>query len=570
MTIATLPLGRYGERWRPWLDRGVSFARRHRPLWPAALIVLVSVVAYHLTLGSLIDYLRLETPLAYLPLLPIFSLGLALITAQRYRDAKPMRDRQIDWLIGIPLLLAAFALITVVPALASTYYWTNRPDVLSLAIFVAAMVTLCYGVSWTWRLKAPLLFLVLMWPALYLHFMAGIMQAFTDATNNVLAMFVHRLLGVTVIPVANDSPQLIVHPANMAPVTISVGSACSGADSVLGFLLIGGAILTAMQGGKGRKVLWMAAGLALTFVGNLFRITSIVAIAGWGHPDFALNTYHAFIGLVVFALVMVAMVMLLGRFGLTLKDPVKGKGSAAQPAPPKPPSRRRRRLIIAGVSLVTIVLALADHSLAPYAAFEDGYGSPTVSPFGTSASAPHGYRVEPDGNYPWARQYFGPNSTYKRYLVISPKGQIAYADVVLTDDRGSLDAYNLQNCYLFHNYNIVTSEKIDVGNGVTALLLNYADSRAHQRWATVSWAWPVNNNGKPFYERVALTSNLFVGGGDADVQPSGGFHDFLISLLNMMNGGYSDPHADTAYQNADADLRAEAQLLVGKAVTGGH
>ncbi len=60
------------------------WARRYRALWPAAAIVAVTVVAYNLTLTSMFDYLRLETPLAYLPLLPFFSVGIALFTAHRY------------------------------------------------------------------------------------------------------------------------------------------------------------------------------------------------------------------------------------------------------------------------------------------------------------------------------------------------------------------------------------------------------------------------------------------------------------------------------------------------------
>jgi hypothetical protein len=55
----------------------MTWGRRHRALWPAAAMVAVTLVAYNLTLGSMFDYLRLETPLAYLPLLPLFSIGTA-------------------------------------------------------------------------------------------------------------------------------------------------------------------------------------------------------------------------------------------------------------------------------------------------------------------------------------------------------------------------------------------------------------------------------------------------------------------------------------------------------------
>lgn len=568
MTIATLPLAGHRERLRGALERGVQFTRNHPALWPAAAIVLATVVIYHLTLGSFADYLRLETPLAYLPLLPLFALGLAWLTVRRHRNAPAVRDRHIDLLVGVPIVLVAVALITFVPALASTYYWTNRPDVLSMAFFVAGAIVLCYGLSWAWRLRAPLAFLLLMWPALYLHVIAGLMQSFTDATNNTLALFVHRLLGVTVVPVANDSPNLVVHPAGMAPLTISVGSACSGADSVLGFLLLGGAVLTAMRGGAGRKLLWMVAGLALTFVANIVRITAIVALAGAGHADFAVNTFHTFAGLVLFAAVMLVMVSLLGRFGLRLRGDVPANG--VQPQPRRRRSLRMRRTLIASVCAAVAVLAFADHSLATYAAFDDGMGAPTVQPFGALASAPTGYRIETSGTYPWARQYFGPNSTFTRYLVLGSSAQLTYADVVVTDDRGSLDAYNLQNCYLFHDYDIVTTDHVDLGSGVTGLLLNYSDPKSHARWATVSWAWPINRDGSTYYERIVLTSSLDAHGPDADISPSGGLHDFFLSLLNMLQGGHNDAKATAAYHDADRVLQVQANLLVTQAVHASH
>jgi exosortase len=568
MTTATLPLARHRERVRASLRGGVDFGRRHRALWPAAGILVATVVVYHLTLASFADYLRLETPLAYLPLLPLFTVGLALLVARRHRNAPAVRDRHIDLVIGVPILLVAVALITLVPTVASTYYWTNRPDVLSMGFFVIGAVVLCYGLSWAWRLRAPLAFLLLMWPALYLHIMAGVMQSFTAATNNTLALFVHRLLGVTVVPVANDSPQLVVHPAHLAPVSISVGSACSGADSVLGFLLIGGAILTAMRGGAGRKLLWIVAGLAVTFVANLVRITSIVALAGAGHADFAINTFHTWIGLILFAGVMLLMASLLGRFGLRLRDDAPSSGALPAAAPQRRP-RRRRALIVALVA-VTAALAAADHSLATYAAFDDGYGAPTVQACGVQNSAPAGYRVETNGSYPWARQYFGPNSTFTRFLVLgTSSAQLSYADVVVTDDRGSLDAYNLQNCYLFHNYDIVTTDHIDLGSGVTGLLLNYSDPAGKARWATVSWAWPIDKDGKTYYERIVLTSNLDARG-DADISPSGGIHDFFLSLVNMVEGSKNDPKATAAYGSADQVLRAQAGALVVQAVHTAH
>ena len=52
-------------------------------------------------------------------------------------------------------------------------------------------------------------------------------------------------------------------------------SACSGVNSVVGFLLIGSAFAAVVRGPIVRKVLWLAAGMLLLWAINLGRITFV-------------------------------------------------------------------------------------------------------------------------------------------------------------------------------------------------------------------------------------------------------------------------------------------------------
>jgi exosortase/archaeosortase family protein len=576
MSDVSLPVSRLGDRANVWLERAAQYARKHREAWPAVAIIVATVAAYHFTLASMFDFLRLDTPLAYLPLLPLFCVGIAIITARRYQFAKrPIQDRQIDFLVGIPMVVLALLLITLAPVIASTYYWSDRADVVSMALFAAGATIIGYGITWMWRLKASFIFLLLMWPALYLHLMSGVMQRFTDVTNSALARIVqHVPLGTTLGANPGD---LIVTVPHGAPLTISIVTACSGANSVLGFALIGGAILTVMGGGRGRKLLWWITGMALAFALNIVRLTSIIFLAHIGHPSLALGGYHAVIGLVLFAVVVLVMLWALPLFGLHYKEQVKDKISvaakAAAAAASRPRGWTRKRKVATGIVVaLTAVVALADHGLQPYAAFDDGSGSPTVKPFG-AASAMKGWTIQAIAQYPWVTQYFGQNSTWYRYTVVRPGvSNVSYADVVLTDDKGSLDAYNLLNCFLFHNYDIRTSEKIDLGNGVYGLLLNYTDPATNTKWATVSWAWPVTNKGETFYERIALTSSPLQGTSvqPGVAQPQGfGIQDLLLDLLNGVSGGHNDPKAAPLFKSVDSALQGEAGSLVGHTVQAG-
>jgi exosortase/archaeosortase family protein len=552
----------YGERLRRELPH-------RRNLLLAGALVLAGLVAYHFTLLSLGDYLRLDTPLAYLPLLPLFTLWTVwtLVGAYQGRSA-PIQDRQVDLLIGIPILVASLLLITVVPAVWSTYYWTERPDVISLALFVSAGVILLFGFNWFWRLRAPLAFLFLMWPALYLHLMSGVLQSFTDATNTVLARVVALLpMGVRL---GGQPGVLSVPTGHGGNLLVSVGTACSGANSVLGFLLIGGALLVGHRGHRIAKLGWLACGLLLAFSLNVVRLTSILALASAGHPSFALGEYHAVIGLVLFAIAVAVMLLVMPWFRLQPQGPAGAVIARAQDRPAAQRLRLSRRTIVAVVAglVLTVATAAADHDLRAYAAFIDGTGAPTVAPFG-AARVTAGRNVFPVASYPWAKQYFGANSTFERFEVYRPgSAGIAWADVVRTDDRGSLDAYNLQNCFLFHNYNISTTRRFDLGDGVTGLLLNYADPTTHRKWATVSWAWPVRYHGGTYYERIALTSDLNsrTGGAGPDVRPGDGLRAGVIGIWNNLEGAAVNPSAEKEFRAADANLQALAASLVASTV----
>jgi exosortase/archaeosortase family protein len=572
----------------PWLERSTQFAQGHREAWPAAGIVIATLVAYHFTLASLFDFLRLETPLAYLPLLPIFCVVIAAITARRYANAeRPIVDRQIDLIVAVPLIVAALLMITVEPVIASAYYWTDRMDVVSMALFAAGSTIILYGVNWFWRLKASFIFLLLMWPAIYLHLMAGVMQSFSDWTNATMAQIVHHLpLGASLGVNPGD---VIISQGHNAPLIISIGTACSGADTVLGFALVGGAVLTVLGGGKGRKLLWWVTGLVLTYVLNILRLTSIIALANIGHPGFALGGYHAVIGLVLFAVSVLVMLWALPRFGLGVRSPVAATIAKADADPPvalmttadaeqregngysraRRVLTRRRTIAIAAVVVLTAVVALVDQGLQPYAAFDDGSGSPTVKSFAASSSAPAGWAVQPTAQYPWVNQYFGTGSTWVRYSISDGQPGTVVADVVLTADKSTLDTYNLLNCFLFHDYDIRTTDRIDLGSGVYGLLLNYSDPQTDAKWSTVSWAWPVVHGGSTYYERITLTSSPLEGPlpPGANFQPAGGPQDLFLDLLNGVSGGRNDPSAAVFYRNVDTSLRAEAQALVAHAIT---
>src|SRR4051812_33855618 len=100
---------------------------------------------------TLMRALGLETPLAYLGLVPIMARGLALLRARPDANEPTIHDRQVDVIVAIPLLAAAVLIVTALPARLSSLFWVWRVDLLSMPFFVAAVVTLIFGVRALWR-----------------------------------------------------------------------------------------------------------------------------------------------------------------------------------------------------------------------------------------------------------------------------------------------------------------------------------------------------------------------------------------------------------------------------------
>lgn len=475
-------------------------------VWRLAALVVAAAAGYHFTLLTFLDNLRLDTPLAYLPLMPLFAMGTALTTVRRFRGTpRPIQDRQLDLLVGLPLMAVALLLITVVPAQMSTFYWSERPDVVSFALFVCGAVILLHGLTWLWRIRGSLVFLLLMWPALYLHAGASLLNRLADGTNAALAAALAHL------PVAAaasaDSSSFVVHPAARPPLLITVGSACAGGNAVLGVALLGTAVLLNRSGSRRRKAAWLCTGLVLAFAGNLVRLVSIVALAAQGHPSLALGAYHQTVGLVVFALVTAVMLAALHRFGLHRHAPLSaGEGPAARPEP----RRVARWRAMAGLGMAGLLvgtIGIADHGLQVYSAYLDGTGLARVAGFGTAAAGFPGWSSQRIAAYDF-QQYYGSESSSDRFMFIRRGSSPIFADVVRTPDRGALDAYTLENCFLFHNFAIRSSAHVGLVNGVVALLLDYQEPETHRRWSTLSWAWPVRQGGRTVYERVVLSVDL--------------------------------------------------------------
>ncbi len=289
------------------------------------LAVAATVAAYHYSLVSLARGLTLQTPLAYLGLVPIGAvlLAAAQIANSRVPELPPMRlDFVLGRLLGVLFIGIATTLVLLVPL--SVSFWLLRVDLLSLPIFVAGVVMLLYGVRQSWRLRASILFLVLAWPVPYLPIVGRLLEWSTEATIRAVAAV------TSVVRIAEYAGREgIFFIGDGDRFALSVASACAGVNSVIGFAILGCAVAVVVQGRIWRRLAWVATGVVVVWLLNVLRIVVILAAGHFFGQSAALDILHPVAGLVVFNIAVIGMLTALRRFGLEI-----GPSRAAPTVPP--------------------------------------------------------------------------------------------------------------------------------------------------------------------------------------------------------------------------------------------
>lgn len=476
---------------------------RRLPLRALALIAVVTL-AYHYSLGTLVRGLGLQTPLAYLGLVPVIALILAWVRLATAKPQVEIHDRQVDYIVGVAFALAAFGLVAFLPETLGTRFWLYRLDLLSLPLFTAGAVAILYGVRRLWELKFPIAFLVLAWPLLYAPLVGDAMQGFTDATAAALAAISAAVPLATVSP--GDSSVFFIGQGRGAfPVTI--GSACAGVNSLVGFILIGAALAYVVRGPILRRGLWLASGLIVIWLLNIARIELIFAVgAGFGRQA-ALDILHPVAGLIVFNLGVVGMLAAVPKAGLRFVE--LPTGAAREHAFRNPGARLGRAAVAAGG--LALLLGGLNAGFARFEAMATPLGeAKRLEPFDIKTAQVPGWQSDFMASNPAARQYFGDSASWDRLQYTpGPAASLAssvpiYVDVIETDDPGTFAAYGLEACYGFHGYRIESIAQADIGAGVTAEVIDYHNRKIDADWSAIVWEWPFQADGRTRFERIIL------------------------------------------------------------------
>ena len=473
--------------------------------WRTAAAVVAVLVCYHTSLWTLVRGITVDTPLAYLGLVPIIAAGLGYVLARPPLGEPEIHDRPVDRIVGIPMVAAALFALILLPARMSTMYWLWRIDLLTMPLFVSGVIALFFGVRMLWRTKVAVLFLLLAWPIPFRWFVTMMLEPLSELTARAVSIF------IAVVPLAEpitgDGISFLV-PHGADGFKVQIASACSGANGLVGFLLVAGAISLALTGSRWRKVAWLGAGSMVVLAFNVLRILLILGVGRLAGSTASIDVLHPTVGLVAFNIAVLIMVLTARRFGLEVVD--RGGPTRTRTILTAVPRAGRVMLVI---GVLAVVGGTFDRGLTAYDPIASSVGSPRLATFSRVATQPDGFYAEPVATIDAGRRFFGEDSSWVRYSYAGLGTPGLHSDVpVLADviNTGNLQAFSdfgLEACYRFHGYSMTDVRRVDLGSGVIGTVLSWKDPDSGLKWTSVYWIWAVRQGQEVRYERIVLLLN---------------------------------------------------------------
>ncbi|MCM3884943.1 archaeosortase/exosortase family protein, partial [Frankia sp. R82] len=274
--------------------------------------------------------------------LAVLPAGAALLLARgRPAPREPeIHDRQVDYLVGLPLLGAALFVLTAMPSRLGDRFWTQHVDLLLLPPLVAGAITLVFGTRAMWRLRVPLL-------------LVGLALApLPDSAGRAVARPVLALVRPVVRALAGSDGAAA---ASGAAGPVRLEQMLTGAAGIMAVLVT--AVLVGCTSRRPGRALRRAGALLAGWVAlSVLRLGTAAVAVRYDAPGLARCATGAELDLVVVGL-------------LTGVAAAYGARAALRPERRPHPGRRvavgRPRWGLAIIALVGLALALLGTALAP-------------------------------------------------------------------------------------------------------------------------------------------------------------------------------------------------------------
>ncbi len=206
------------------------------------------------------------------------------------------------------LLFAFYFVLLAYSRVALSYlFLTYRVDLLLLPVLLLALVVTVFGFNGVRRMRAIFIYALLASPIVLLPII-GVHHQFA-VFNSYIVYDTLRAIGIPVV----HSGLLITAPSSYS---ISIAETCADIGAFIALLMFLLPIAYLFDGKLSKKIAWVAAAIALMFLLNIARMSSIALIWAYYGIGNAIATFHIFIGQILFYATIVVMFVLSYKFGL--------------------------------------------------------------------------------------------------------------------------------------------------------------------------------------------------------------------------------------------------------------
>ena len=227
-----------------------------------------------------------------------------------------VRDKRLEpspkaaWIGAGSAIVAAYALLLAYARVSLSFWFISyRVDVLLIPIFLAGIILGVFGPSGLSRLKYQIV---------YLFFASGVVLSPLIALNapftGLNAGLVYSLIKALGVPVVRNG--LVISAASSG--SISIASTCADIAAFIAIALFMIPLAYFYDGKPKKKLEWVASGVALLFIFNIFRMSLIAVLWAYYGIGEAVATFHLFIGSVLFYASIIIMILVAGKFGMKL------------------------------------------------------------------------------------------------------------------------------------------------------------------------------------------------------------------------------------------------------------
>ncbi len=529
--------------------------------WRLVAFLAVGFLPFVPSILAMESFLLADNALGFVP----FVLPLSGWLFWRYahqREEPKKRDVIVDVFFAAPFAAGAVFVLLIMPARLSWYFWLYRVDLLALPLFVLAAGFVFFGYLQVLRMWPAFGMLFLAWPYGIVRVQQELGWAFINATTWLAGQVVSFLH----LPYERDAQTFVTtHLPDGENLILVISQLCSGTATFVGFGLIGLALMFMMRGRVGRRLRWLALGLALAFLANLVRLVVLLTLTVWAGARVAIDVVHPLLGLGLFVVLLISMLGLLRAFGLGLELLPRGKHRAWEPVGG---GGRPLKALYAVAAGFAVLMAVLDAEAQDYSFLGVGDGAPTIDVTSERAILPDidGWELTHVSQLYWT-DLFGRRSRGDIFEYAHPSGQFVTVQNIITDDKSTLDRYSLEECIIFHRRKIEGRETVTLGHGVIGVILH--DTYEGVPSSALYWQIPVNVDGEVRHVRVALFADIESPRREVKSVPAtvSFARRIGITLENVFDG---EPPPDVARAQLDLELIELASQIVDTMVrTGG-